>query len=521
MSNPFFYLGGLLLVASYPLGGEPLAFVDKGLAPWAVVFSLAIYGGICWPVLNRPLDRPGLARFLLQLAALALYSKLVFVFHLPLWIWELGVEEDPMASTLLSLLPLFLLFGVLALVTDRTHPQSGGLRFAFRSFVGLSLLPILIMLGLEEAFQRIGPLRRMAFVYPAAGWMVALGSLTLLMIFLPPLLRGILAARPLPASALRDRLERLCSLAGFPGAQLLVVPTGTSRLANAFVVGLSTRWRYVFFTPAILDGMSPEELDCVLVHEVTHSRKRHLLLYLVGALTFSLLSGLGYEALVVVGAPSALLYSAFAAWVLLYWGLGFGYVSRRFETEADLTAARVVPAPEGVPPFAAARRMAGALERVAWLNHVPLSAPGWRHFSLERRIDILLRSEADPSIGARFERVCDRLRLGAAVLLLAALAGGGLLLRIQQGRAPANLELYRAYEAAVRGDQAFDAKRYEEARAELKRGIDAGWDGPEVWVRLADAERALGREEAARAAEAEARRKDPSDPRLRLRLRTP
>src|SRR4030095_11406749 len=133
-----------------------LSFWERRLAPWAVLGSFAVYAGLCWGVLARPfLQRPGLAREMLRGVALLLYAQLIFVYHLPLWIWELGVEEDPMISTLLALLPLIGLYGILAVVYSRTEPRSGGLAFAFRTFLGLSFLPILLMLSLEEAFVRV------------------------------------------------------------------------------------------------------------------------------------------------------------------------------------------------------------------------------------------------------------------------------------------------------------------------------------------------------------------------------
>jgi Zn-dependent protease with chaperone function len=519
MSNPFYYLAGLLILTAYPCGIEPLAFADGNVAPLAVLTGMALYAGLCWTVLARRPLRPQLARLLLRLAGLALYAGLIFV-HWPLWVWQLpGVEDDPLLSSLLGLAPLIGLYGILALVHARTDPHSGGIRFAFRGFLGLSFLPILLILALDEAFERLEPLRQIAFVYPAAGWMIALGSLALLMLFLPPLLRLILGARSLEAGPLRERLERMCATAGYRATDLLVVPTGTSKMANAFVVGLSTRWRYVFFTETILDGMVPEELECVLVHEVTHSQKRHIFFYLISALAFSLVSGLAHEALGVAGVPSVVLPVAMLGWGLLYWGLAFGYVSRRFETEADLVAARVAPAVEGgFLPYGAARRMAAALERVAQLNHVPVWAPSWRHFTIERRIDILLHAEVNPAIGARFERVCDRLRWGAAGLLLAGLLCGGILFGIQYGQAPENRTLLAAHDAADRGHRLLQQKRYEEARQELQRGIKGGSDSSWVWVWLADCDRALGREEEANEAESVARRKGVKDPRLLLRL---
>jgi hypothetical protein len=195
-------------------------------------------------------------------------------------------------------------------------------------------------------------------------------------------------------------------------------------------------------------------------------------------------------------------------------------VSRRFETEADLVAARRAPPAEGgVPPYGAARRMAAALERVALLNHVPVWAPSWRHFTIERRMDILLRAEIDPRIGEHFEGVCDRLRRMAVGLLLLGLLCGGILLGVQHGRAPKSLALLQAYEAVDRGRRALVEKRYDAAREDLIRGIDGGADSAEARVWLADCERGLGREEAAKREESIARKKDVADPRLRLRLR--
>src|SRR5262245_63104687 len=125
MSNPFYYLAGLMIVTAYPMGWEPLSFAERGLAPWAVLSSLVVYAPLCWAILARPLRRPPLARFLLRLLALMLFAQLVFVYHLPLWIWELGAESDPLAGTLLSLVPLMGLCGILAVVHARTEPPGG------------------------------------------------------------------------------------------------------------------------------------------------------------------------------------------------------------------------------------------------------------------------------------------------------------------------------------------------------------------------------------------------------------
>ena len=520
MSNPLYYLAGLLILSFYPYGFEPLTFAGDrlGLAPWAALGGIALYGGICFAVLARRPAPPPLARIALRLLGLVLYAQLIVVFHFPLWVFNVGVD-DSLLNSLLSLAPLFGLFGLLALIQSRLEPQSGGLRFAFRSFLGLSFVPIFFMLLLTEVFE-VERLARLAFVYPLLAWAIVLGSLLLLMTVLPPILRLVLGARPMEPGPLKDRLERMAERAGYAGARLFVVPTGTSTMANAFVAGLSARWRYVFFTEAILRGMTPDELDCVLAHEVTHAKKRHILFYLLASLAFSSVLGLLHEGLEAVGLPSSAIQLFVLGWAGLYWGLLFGYVSRRFETEADLVAARVVPALEGgVAPYGAARMMAATLYRVAELNHVPPWAWSWRHFTIERRIEILLRSEADPAVGQGFERICDRFRSAGAALVLGGLLCGGIILGIQQGKAEEKLALLRADKEVEEGHKNLDAGRYADALAHLRKGIEGGSTTAWAWSWRADAERALGMEDAARSSEESARKKGDTDPRLRLRLR--
>src|SRR5882672_10041136 len=517
MSNPFYFLAGLMMLTAYPQGSEPLIFAkDLIVAPWAALAAVVLYAVVCRILLAGPYSRTPQVRVGLRLLALVLYALLIYVFHFPLWVWKLGVEDDPLASSLLSLVPLLCLFGAFALILNRVEPRAGGLRFAFRGFFGLSLLPVLLLLLFVEAFERIDWLGRLVFIYPSAGWVVVVGGLIGIMVALPPLLRFILGARPMPPGDLRDRLFRLAQAVGYPPSELLVVPTGTSRMANAFVAGLSARWRYVFFTEAILDGMSPDDLDCVLVHEIAHSRKRHIVFYLAGALAFALVTGLAHEALDV---PSAVLQLMLVAWVSVYWGLGFGYISRRFETEADLAAARQVPPGEGAPPpYGAARKMAAALQRVADLNRVPVWAWSWRHFTIARRMEILVRSEVEPAVGLGFERTCDRLRKSLLLLVVSGLICGALTLVLQKGKPDENRALLRAHELVEQGRVELNRGNFEEALRHLRQGIEGGSSGASAWLWRSDAERALGLLDDARKSEIIARQLGFLDPRLRLRF---
>ena len=67
--------------------------------------------------------------------------------------------------------------------------------------------------------------------------------------------------------------------------------------------------------------------------------------------------------------------------------LAFGFVSRRFERQADTYAVRLLSerdqSADATP--ASVNAMAGALSMVAFVNHVPVERPSWRHGSIAWR----------------------------------------------------------------------------------------------------------------------------------------
>jgi Zn-dependent protease with chaperone function len=529
MSNPLYYIVGLLLAYGYPVGVEPLRFARESTGLAAAAAILVSFSLVAWGVHRRLAEERarflGLARLALRGLALTLYAVLIYVFHFPLWVWSLGWEDSALVGPIITLLPLLGLFGVLALLGARYDPRLADERgsfgravlFAFRGFLGFSLVPILLMLLIDVAVERSDALRRVAYLYPAVGWAVALSGMVVLMTVLPLLLRFALGARTLPAGAFRDRLEQRCRSSGFRCRDLLVVPTGGLRMANAFIVGIAAPLRYVFFTDAILTGMPPESLESVLAHEIAHSRRHHIPTFLAAMLGFAFLNTAALELLEGARVPAVLIGLGLLAWTLLFWIGLFGWVSRRFESEADLAAARSAPL-QGANPYGAAAAMAEALQRVADLNRIPPWAWSWRHFSIERRIDILLEARSNPGFGESFERRCVRWRGAAVALLIGGLLAAGLVAVRQQGQVEERRSVYEAYVRLERGADLKSRGRLEEALEELRAGIAAGADEGRAWVAVADCERALGREGEARRAEEIARKKGLADPRLRRRL---
>ena len=74
------------------------------------------------------------------------------------------------------------------------------------------------------------------------------------------------------------------------------------------------------------------------------------------------------------------------------WPVVFGYVSRRFERQADTFAVKHVVAVSGGGDVIDDRSVyvvSGALWGVAALNHVPATRRSWRHGSIEWRVNYL------------------------------------------------------------------------------------------------------------------------------------
>jgi len=525
--SPLAYLIGLLLALSYPLGLEPLHFarhpawggLPAVLPAWGA--ALLFCGTAAWAAWGRRRVPPAAVRLALRGLALAFFAVLIYVFHLPLWVWTLGFEDDLLLGGLLSLAPLAGLLGVVAVAEAWGRSRggrgtfSGSLAFAFRGFLGLSLIPLTFVLAVADAVQRVPELRELSFVHPLAAWVPALGALAVLPALLPGVLRLCLGARPLPPGPLRDRLADLAAAAGVPRVRFLVAGTAGLPSANAFVAGLQPLGRTVFFTRPLVEGMPPGFLEAVLAHELAHVRRRHLGYYVLMGAGFAAAGALVEEAL--AAAPPVVVLASILGLMILFGFVLFGYVSRRFETEADLGAARFCGGLAG-RPFAGGRRVASMLVALARLNGVPLEAGSWRHFSLRRRIGVLLEADRDPAVGLAWERRCRQLRAAGAAFFVAAAAALGLL---QAGQAGENRRKWEAYGRVERGRALMAEGRFEEAVRELRTGIGAGAEEARFWLWVADCERRLGREAAADEAFSRARSGFLADPRDRLRVEAP
>jgi STE24 endopeptidase len=215
--------------------------------------------------------------------------------------------------------------------------------------------------------------------------------------------------------------------------------------------------------------MTPKQIEAVFAHEAGHVRHHHIPHFLMFALSAWVLVAVLMEALAVLAlrSPDSLvslitIQTAGMLGTLALWGIGFGWVSRRFERQADLFGARCAAPldssceyPCSVHPDDATRLdqsgrvcatgaaiFASALERVALLNGIPREERSWRHSSIASRIRFLLSLAADPSRAVRFERIVRRTQIimlviglggSAASLLYWRAVGTPALIRLQTG----------------------------------------------------------------------------------------
>ena len=198
----------------------------------------------------------------------------------------------------------------------------------------------------------------------------------------------------MPAGELRDELVRLSEAMRLRFRKLLVWRTG-GMIANAMVMGVLRQVRYVLLSDALLAQLEPREARAVFAHEAGHIKGHHLLYMMFFSISSIILcdtvaslitAGLGLDIWTGEGVAIALLAAT--------WLLGFGWISRRFERQADVVAAWYSadgqPSPDGQISPEGAAAMAQSLERIAMLNGMSQGQFNWRHGSIRSRVTYIL-----------------------------------------------------------------------------------------------------------------------------------
>jgi Zn-dependent protease with chaperone function len=230
----------------------------------------------------------------------------------------------------------------------------------------------------------------------------ALAMLGVLGLMLPFLLRNTWEMAPVPDGPEKDLLLSVAQMARFENPRLYVWKTGHT-MANAAIVGLTRKSRVVLFSDSLLAQMGPSELAAVFAHEMGHAFRRHVPIFIVFVLAFVMMGDLVAEQIF----PDEPFWAgATLLGVMGVWFLSFGWLSRRFELEADLFSLDLLGEVRSL--ISALEKVGGRLRDVA----------GWRHFSTAERVLFLERAEGDPDVGRRLRRDLRRFTWFGIVLFV-------------------------------------------------------------------------------------------------------
>ena len=234
-----------------------------------------------------------------------------------------------------------------------------------------------------------------------SGFVVALPLLFLFAAWTFPYLLGrVWGCKPLTDPGIIETVKKLEEKAGAKFSRVYLWEPGGG-VQNAAAVGIFRPFRYLFLTPALVANMNQDELEGVILHELGHVRKKHLLFYL-----FTSLAGVNLAILVGAIAPlsgSAERFAVTAALVLGYFRFVFGWLSRNMERQADLFA---------LEKSDSSRGLINALEKLGLAAGNIRLAASWHHLGIAERVHFLRHSD-------RNRRLLHRHNAGVARIMIA------------------------------------------------------------------------------------------------------
>jgi STE24 endopeptidase len=304
------------------------------------------------------------------------------------------------------------------------------------------LIPMLLILAAADLAQKYAePLVRLTGQRYAPDALIGMSAVIVALIA-PEILRRVWVTKRLPDGPLRDRLELLCNRLRMGCRDILVWRSG-GMIVNAAVMGVIAPLRYVLITDAMLEQMDDTRIEAVFGHEAGHVKHHHIPCFLL----FALISGCMVTLFSVYTRDVArtdprtyqVLMTLLGVALLIKWGLVFGWVSRRFERQADVFGVRTLalsgvpcaqpcavhsPAgnpgenpPRGALCSTAATIFSNALNEVAVLNGIQPEARSWRHSSIASRSRFVQALALDPARARRFSQLVTWIRI--AILLIA------------------------------------------------------------------------------------------------------
>ena len=224
----------------------------------------------------------------------------------------------------------------------------------------------------------------------------------------PVLIKKIWNCNPLEQGLPRTKIENVCKKAGLKYSNILKWELFGGTMITAGVMGLVGRFRYILVTPALLNSLNDDELTAVILHEIGHVQKHHMLFFLFFFIGFIACNFVFFEPLMLllyimepvyelfgfvgiekITAHPILISFTVIGTFILYFRFVFGFFMRNFERQADLHIYRFTP--NAFP-------LISTFYKIASLSRQSIDKPNWHHYSIGQRVRFLERCQKTPAL---------------------------------------------------------------------------------------------------------------------------
>jgi Zn-dependent protease with chaperone function len=375
-----------------------------------------------------------------SLLAIFIFAIDVYLLDIKYYFSFLSLNENLPALLSLGGLALFFFYlSLLWLAARKNYRKIFGRHYSAKEFVINNIkfnLPIVLpwlIINFIADFLKIlpFPLSRMLASSEWGESIIFLLFFLLLAVIFPVLIKNLWNCQTMPDGPARAHMEEFCRQQNFRYTDIMLWPLYEGKMLTAGVMGLSKRYRYLLITPALLEALTPYEIEAVLAHEIGHIKKYHLQLYLLLFMGFGLVASLIASPLLYLLLNSNFFYLIINATridpeaALTFWGVApmfvimvvyfryiFGFFMRNFERQADTQVFKALG--DSTP-------LISSLEKIAWLSGNIRDKPSWHHFGIGQRVDFLEKCSRDKSLIARH----DRKIYGSLILFIVLLAFSG------------------------------------------------------------------------------------------------
>jgi len=247
-------------------------------------------------------------------------------------------------------------------------------------------------------------------------------------VFGPVLIKKIWHCKSLERGPARTRIEMVCKNAGMTYSDILKWDLFGGTMITAGVMGLLGRYRYVLVTPALLNSLNEDELTAVMLHEIGHVQKHHMVFYLFLFAGFIACNFVFFEPMLmllyvlepvyalfeIVGIEKSTAHPILISVTLigsfvLYFRVIFGFFMRNFERQADLHIYEFTRD---------ASSLISTFYKIASYSRQSIDTPNWHHYSIGQRVRFLERCQTTPGLIQAHHLKVKKMIMGYVVLVM-------------------------------------------------------------------------------------------------------